>query len=178
MKDVFIWGDKDLQRHAISVARVKEKDLVIPPSLHFNAKEYALMDHTILSETQDKANYLYSVIREKYMKSNPRLYSTYLKYIKRLLLDSGVSEVVFEDENKEYTYQDIILGRYVIGWTGVEFSDKFFKELLYNTRRFKSFLFSKKSVVEYSNSEVESIVPRSNSENVSYGWKWYASGKK
>lgn len=169
------------QCHAISVARVRESRLVIPETLVFSADCFITGDSYAhrrepklqeITDTQGKANFLYSALREKYMESNPRLYKRFLKFIEKVLNDVGVKNVVFEDTT--YTdYRNRVLP--YVGLTGVEFSDKFFSDLIYNPRRLRSFLFSSKSVIDSARDDEVEISTRKNTDNVSYGWKWYAS---
>ena len=167
------------QCHAISVARVRDSKLVIPETLVFSADCFITGNRYMhedeikeITDTQGKADFLYSALREKYMKSNPRLYKSFLKFIEKALNEVGVKNVVFEDT----TYTDgLNRTKPYIGDTGVEFSDKFFSDLIYNPRRLRSFLFSSKSVIESARDDEAEISTKKNTEDVSYGWKWYAS---
>ena len=167
------------QCHAISVARVKDSRLTIPETLVFSADCFESSSYPLSPtknkpeeyvDTQDKANFLYSALREKYMESNPRLYKHFLKFIEKALNEVGVKNVIFEDTKSDYDPK-----KDFIGYTGVVFSDKFFSDLIYNPRRLRSFLFSKKSVIDSARDEYCEVSPRKNTDEVSYGWKWYAS---
>ena len=164
------------QCHAISVARDYDNQLKLPKKIEFHFQEFYGKES--FNTLEAKANYLYTLLWNKYhYEDNDKKLKALLKYLKETLIKEGIEEVEFEEPKFIRT----------IGWRlEIEdgcvdtrgFTDKFFTDLLYNTRRLRSYLFSKKSVVDLARDDCENFPedfgPRKNDDKVSYDWTWFA----
>ena len=164
------------QCHAISVARDYDNRLKLPKKLVFHFGDFYGTES--FNTVEDKASYLYTLLWNKYhFEGNDKRLKTFLKYLKETLINEGVEEVEFEEPKftEDIWRKPEIEGGYV-DTEGI--TDKFFTDLLYNTRRLKSFLFSKKSIVEMVRDDdedyTEDFGPRKNNDKVSYDWTWFA----
>lgn len=185
-------------KYSISVARVDIDKLKIPEEICFGTgdfaedgvdfkyspktKDYIYIDRTI-SDSQEKINFLYTALIDKYFESDIRKFRGYLKYLEKVLMESGCHKVLFEDASEEYnqrkkSWRALIHPDepyYCIETGNME--DRFFSELIYyNTRRLLSFLFSSKSIVKIQmdkDQERTDVGPEKNTDKVSYGWTWF-----
>ena len=175
--------------YSISVARVDISKIKAPESVSFGLGDFIPVSESKdvkTTDIQDKLDFLYTALLDKYYEKSPRIFSAYLKYIAKELKEFGVKEVSFLNPGETYDKTKSIwwwekekdnndVG-YSIDTDNME--DEFFKELIYgNSRRLISFLFSNKSVLNIQEDHVPfsrtDIGPEKNTEKVFYGWTWF-----
>jgi hypothetical protein len=174
--------------YSISVARIKLSKLKIPETVVFNLDE-DLDCELKTTDSQDKLNFIYTALVDKYYKTDYRKFVRYLKYLEKLLLDAGVKAVVFENllDGKVFNeHTDFFKSWYkekYRAWkhysiNSEKMEDELFEELIcHSNRRLISFLFSNKSVLNIQEDVAPfkrtDLGPEKNTKKVSYGWTWF-----
>ena len=190
-------------RYSTSVARVDISKLKIPKEVRFGVGDFASyrVDYTyapgpvfnpdekiyqdrLISDTQEKLDFLYTALVDKYAEKDIRIFKGYIKYLEKVLIEAGCSKVEFENiaglYNERLKPLRPLLHPEEI-WYDIDtenMSDEYFRELIYNTRRLLSFLFSEKSVVKIQLEDEKlrertDLGPEKSTDKVFYGWTWF-----
>lgn len=173
--------------YSLSVARVKLSKLKIPETVIFNLDENMDCEFKT-TDSQDKLNFIYTALIDKYYKTDYRKFVKYLKYLEKLLLDAGAKAVVFEDLldgnvfNERTDFFKLLYKEKYGDWKhysidSERMEDELFEELVcHSNRRILSFLFSGKSVLniqEGSIIDTPDLGPEKNTEKIYYDWTWF-----
>ena len=172
--------------YSLSVARVKLSKLKIPETVVFNLGDFYGEYKT--NESQEKLDFLYTALIDKYYSSNYRKFIRYIKYLEKLLLDSGAKTVIFEDPQDGEVFNDhkdwfkSFYHEKYGSWKSYsidtdDMADELFDELIcHSNRRLLSFLFSSKSILNMQWGSIEKradLGPEKNTDKVYYDWTWF-----
>ena len=169
-------------RYSLSVARIDIRKLAIPEKVCLELGDFLFRDYKT-NESQEKLNFLYTAIYDKYEKRNPRKLVHLLKYLERILKEYGVQEILYEDSDSKFNGERNSWKAYMnpekAYYIETDYmEDDMFSELMFFPRRLISFLFSEKSFLgiqedNCSRNDRTDMGPEKSTEKVYYGWTWF-----